>query len=358
MRLLLRVLAFAATTQIASAASPPPLTVTVAADGAYALSTSDGWKLAGAPVRVRVDGSWLSAADGSLILVGAPSTWGGGDTWGAFTATTLSWAASSAPSTIVYGTSFLTYADAPAVVFRGAYPRGATPRGLHAPTPSVNDTDGLGAEFPALAMDGGGAGLGFIQWSGTMLNQKNDLGPFSGPWTRGTPVSTGLASGPVVLFDPAARSSLVLSPASEFMATSASLSADGAALAWGPLGSAAVLPADFTYDVVAWFGPTINANLMAWGSALLARYGKTHGLSKTDFTNTHLGYNTDNGAYYYYQTPGYANYSVALQAVYDYAVAEGIPYRHVLLDRWVGSTAVGGWARGAPVGGLARCSSG
>jgi hypothetical protein len=30
----------------------------------------------------------------------------------------------------------------------------------------------------------------------------------------------------------------------------------------------------------------------------------------------------------------YANYSVALSAVYSYAQAQGIPYRHVLLDSW------------------------
>ena len=61
-----------------------------------------------------------------------------------------------------------------------------------------------------------------------MLNQKNDTGPFAGAWARGANVSAGLASGPVVLFDGAARTSLVLAPASEFMAVSAARSADGA----------------------------------------------------------------------------------------------------------------------------------
>ena len=317
----------------ASVVEASSLAVSVTPGGSYALSAPGGWQLSGAPVRVRINGTWWSAADGSLILVGAPSTWAGDDAWGAFTATTLSWAASTMPATVVFESSFLSYADAPAIIFRGTYPRGAS-AAVGAPVPSVNDTDGIATEFPAFAMDGGGVNLGFIQWSGTMLNQKNDLGPFAGAWERGTPVSPGLASGPVTLFDAAALASLVLSPASEFMGVSSALSADGDALAWGPLGSATTLPLGFTYDVVAWFGPTVNGNIMAWGAGLLARYGKAHGLSRTDFTNTHLGFNTDNGAYYYYQTGAYANYSAALLAVYDYAQHEGIPYRHILLDSW------------------------
>ncbi len=40
------------------------------------------------------------------------------------------------------------------------------------------------------------------------------------------------------------------------------------------------------------------------------------------------------GAYYYYTTANYSNYLEVLLAVNDYAIAEGIPYRGVLLDSW------------------------
>lgn len=33
-------------------------------------------------------------------------------------------------------------------------------------------------------------------------------------------------------------------------------------------------------------------------------------------------------------TANYSNYSVALAAVNDYALASHIPYRHILLDSW------------------------
>jgi hypothetical protein len=247
-------------------------------------------------VRALVSGAWLNASDGSLVLAGTATTQDGFDAWGAYNATTFTWAAASSPSTPLVATTFLLYRNAPSVGFRATFSGGLPARGADAPPPSAADTDGLLLEFPSFAMDGGNAGLGFIQWSGTMLNNKNDLGPNSGPWMAGTPVSPGLASGPVVLFDPAAAHSLVLSPSSNFMGVSAAASIGGGALAWGPLGSFDGLPAGWGYECVAHFGPTINANVMAWGAALLEKHGKARGLSKTDFTNTHLGYNTDNGA--------------------------------------------------------------
>ena len=321
-----------------SSAQPPssnPLTLTLSAAGSYTLRTPQGWALTGSPVRALVAGAWVNASDGSLLLLGPACSSEGADAWGAFNSTSFTWAAASAPTVPLVETTFLLYRGAPSVGFRAVFPGGARTRAEGAPPPSAADSDGLALEFPAFQMDGGGgASLGFIQWSGTMLNNKNDVGPTSGAWAAATPVAAGLSSGPVVLFDPAAAHSLVLSPSSNFMGVSAAASVGGGALAWGPLGSFDGIPAGWAYDCVAHFGPTINANVMAWGGALLEKHGKARGLSKQDFTNTHLGYNTDNGAYYYYNTGAFANYSEALAAVAAYAQAQGIPYRHVLLDSW------------------------
>lgn len=264
--------------------------------GGYTLHTSSsGWTLTGTPVRALISGTWLNSSDGSLLLSHPPSTLPGADAWGAYNATTLTWCASTSPSTPLVTTTFLQYLSAPIISFRATLPGGLGPRAAGDPPPSAPDSDGLSLEFPSFAMDGGGAALGFMQWSGTMLNNKNDMGPNAGPWTVGTPVAPGLASGPVVLFDPVGANSLVLSPASNFMGVSAAASVGGGALAWGPLGSFDGIPPGWGYDCMAHFGPTINANVMAWGKALLDKYGKPKGLSKSDFTNTHLGYNTDNG---------------------------------------------------------------
>ena len=43
------------------------------------------------------------------------------------------------------------------------------------------------------------------------------------------------------------------------------------------------------------------------------------------------------GAYYYYnwhQSAEYSNYQQAMEGVHEYAVAQDIPYKHILLDSW------------------------
>lgn len=91
-----------------------PLSLAVSPAGAYVLR-APSWTLTGAPLRVRVDGAWLNATDGSLVLA-STSQWAGADTWGAFNATSLRWAVAGAAAHL-FETSFLVYADAPAVGF-------------------------------------------------------------------------------------------------------------------------------------------------------------------------------------------------------------------------------------------------
>lgn len=261
----------------------------VSPDGAYTLDTP-AWSLVGAPIRLLFNGTWLSSSNGTLHP-GQPVVATGSDAWGDFNSTELSWTGPGA--TVLVVTTWLQYEDAPACGFEASFPSAITT------ATSSADPPGVLLEFPSWNI-GAPSSLGYLQWSGTMLNQKNDLGPFIGTWTLGANFSDALSSGPTVLFDEAGNESLVLSPSSQFMAISSAPSSEGDSLAWGPMGTAESLPVGFSYSCVAWFGATINGNVMAWGQALLSKHGKTHGLSFTDFTNTHLGYNTDNGAYYYY----------------------------------------------------------
>ena len=121
-------------------------------------------------------------------------------------------------------------------------------------------------------------------------------------------------------------------------------------------------------------GNAPGAAVRSWGKKLTSFYGKEPALSRADFISTHLGFDTDNGAYYYYnpepckdgcsavdQTEckpvnttagGVGNttasltglhpphggctksYEETLMDVYDYSVAVGLPYRHVQIDSW------------------------
>ena len=116
------------------------------------------------------------------------------------------------------------------------------------------------------------------------------MGAFASP---GGAIRGGLSGGPLVLLDATAAASLMLSASSEYMAVSCAVR--NGSLGFGPLGSVFSLPAGYAYSAVAFYGEGVNANIQAWGSALLAKHGKPHGLSRTDFTNTHLIYNTDHG---------------------------------------------------------------
>lgn len=290
----------------AAAAQPPPppagnpLRLAVNADGSYSLSHAS-WpalSLASAPMGVQLRGAWLSPADKSLLLQGPPVESPGSDSWGAFNATTLSWAAAAAPSTPLAVATFKVYADAPAVSFSVSFPGG-----LVTGENGTDQKDGVAAAFPSWALPAEGSGsLGFFQWAGAFIN-RGVAGPPTGKWAApGAGLTSGMAGGPLVLLDgTAAGGALLLAPASEFMAVSVAITggAGSEAVSVGPVGSLAELPPAWAYDYVAWAGTGVNAAVEDWGVAMMGRYGKPRGLSKTDFTNSHLIYNTDHGAYYY-----------------------------------------------------------
>ena len=50
-------------------------------------------------------------------------------------------------------------------------------------------------------------------------------------------------------------------------------------------------------------GPGPNAAVRRWGGLMAGRYRKNNSEAK-DFTTTHLGYDTDNGAFYYCECAG------------------------------------------------------
>jgi hypothetical protein len=70
-----------------------------------------------------------------------------------------------------------------------------------------------------------------------------------------------------------------------------------------------------------------------FGKCLLRLYDKKDTTpwdgSSGDTSVTHLGYYTDNGAYYYYNGG-----DAELRAVHDEAQREKIPFKYILLDSW------------------------
>jgi hypothetical protein len=79
----------------------------------------------------------------------------------------------------------------------------------------------------------------------------------------------------------------------------------------------------------------IGSTVRAWGALMQRAHARdVRADAAKDFTNTHLGFDTDNGAYYYYNTEPGKNYEDTLIGVKAYAAAVGVPVRHVQLDSW------------------------
>jgi hypothetical protein len=158
------------------------------------------------------------------------------------------------------------------------------------------------------------------------------------------PSFSNLASeSPWIFFDPSANT-FILSPAGNFMTAST---------AWGPKGELAsgisseidTLPQGFEQRTLLVVEKGINRAFDAWGRALTGLNGKTRPANDADASLNRVGYWTDNGATYYYQTATPLNYEQTLTAVKGGFDSLGIGLGYVQLDSWFypkGSTALWG----------------
>eukprot|EP00040_Diaphanoeca_grandis_P001423 m.18491 g.18491 ORF g.18491 m.18491 type:complete len:900 (-) comp12048_c0_seq1:37-2736(-) len=121
------------------------------------------------------------------------------------------------------------------------------------------------------------------------------------------------------------------------------------ALSWGLSGKIENVPKGFSVETILSLGAGPNQAVRQWGDVMTRRYNKSNPRDK-DYTTTHLGYATDNGAYYYKNPEPGKTYQQTLFDVKNYADEQKIPYRHVQLDSWWYIKGVGGgtktWAPG------------
>lgn len=138
--------------------------------------------------------------------------------------------------------------------------------------------------------------------------------------------------GPWVFFDSSANT-FIVSPASHFMV---------ATTGWGPNGELSsgistqisTLPQGFQQRTFLVIGKGINRTFDIWGHALTSLFGKTLPASDADVSLNKLGYWTDNGATYYYQTSGSLSYEQTLAAVKANFDSLGVGLGYIQLDSW------------------------
>ena len=90
----------------------------------------------------------------------------------------------------------------------------------------------------------------------------------------------------------------------------------------------------YVYKTVLVAGQNITGTMLKWGHLLRMLYGKEDTYRKSDFSINYLGYWTDNGACYHYNTGNYSNYEEVLTAVKKIADEDGIPFRYLQIDSW------------------------
>ena len=205
--------------------------------------------------------------------------------------------------------------------------------------------------FPtALAFDNHGKATALITDFPSFQEQKSDLSfaTFNGGFAKQVAMkkgeglescSVGTQGGvPIILFDAdsSPTKTLVASQLTSFKG--GDLYCTGH-LSMGVKGTATSIPADYSVSFVVVEGDGIAKTMEKWGDILLKKSGKRYRASPYhDDIVSHIGWWTDNGAYYHY--PGgkiegdKGGYQKAMHAVADYHRQIGAPFKHWQLDSW------------------------
>ena len=137
----------------------------------------------------------------------------------------------------------------------------------------------------------------------------------AGVWNSSSGViRSSTQDGPVFIFNLTQRGEgdmLVLSPFSQFMATSlfqrnTSLNT---VLEYGVMGSISTIPANYMHSLIVFYSPSgINRGIREWGETMQRAFNRTNEHRLNDLAINYLGYYTNNGGYYYYNTELGLNY--------------------------------------------------
>ena len=361
----------AAAALLPPAPQPPRLAVPVdAGSGSYAVVIDGVEWLSSAATTVRAHGQTFTTTNGTLVLLTTEQLRGSN-----FTGTALTWKLRGTRQNLTWHTSVRVYPGSGGsgdgiahAVFTQTFVSAlngtavAVERKQH---PSSSSCP-LASAFPSFLIEESPAGRrGVLSFQGDMMTGEGP-GVQTGPWPGGVIGQGNHGSGPLVLFNSDASTSLVLSSYHNFMAHSQAVlpggdggdGGDGASalLLFGLMSSVSSVPAGYTLETVLAVSSGINRAMDDWGSLLLRRYGKERYGYRNDFVLSNLGYSTDNGAYYYYETemqPGATcglcstepkdlplnttcckTYKETLLDVREAADEAAVPYRYLLLDSW------------------------
>lgn len=156
----------------------------------------------------------------------------------------------------------------------------------------------------------------------------------AGKWiASNTIVNSSMEAGPVVIFnltDQGEKDVVILSPFSQFMATAFSQQAN--IFQYGVFGSILQIPANYHHSMILFYSSQgINKGIHQWGQLMKQAYNRTDQFRLNDITLNYLGYYTDAGAYYYYNTEVGLNYQDTILSIYRNIK---LPFHYIQFDSW------------------------
>eukprot|EP01060_Flectonema_neradi_P022739 TRINITY_DN3096_c3_g1_i1.p1 TRINITY_DN3096_c3_g1~~TRINITY_DN3096_c3_g1_i1.p1 ORF type:complete len:744 (+),score=133.13 TRINITY_DN3096_c3_g1_i1:75-2306(+) len=273
-------------------------------------------------VCVRSGGKTYCELDGTLKR-GSYSVTSGSDALGSYSMNTTKW------SPVDFETSILTYSDGLTYIFRQRFPTGLNE--TNQPGHNKTSKNSISSQYPSFLIKGGPY-KGYLQYQGAMLGMNYQIGSTE---TDISNLAGGAEnSGPLALFNK--DKSAVISSASNFMAHSQQLVQNSSVVGYGLMGDITFVPAGYELDTIVSYSESGSPKtaMSEWGNKLLTKYGKTRDLYEKDLTVNMLGYSTDNGAWYYYNTEEGKNYQQTIKDIKKYSESAELPYKYWLMDSW------------------------
>ncbi|XP_052789947.1 uncharacterized protein LOC128224213 isoform X2 [Mya arenaria] len=297
--------------------------ISITTDGTYSINIHGKSWLNSAPTFFNANNKTYSAADKTLNLTSTSAT-SGTDKLGQWQSTSFDYVINDAGKTR-FTAVIKTYPSLPVIIFQQVYTDGAK-------WTQGKTYEDLCGGFPGFQLEGPPGLLGFLSFGGLMFG---DTSKKIGLWSNATyRLNDGITGGPLALFDSDGRT-LVLSPFNNFMSASFLHDAGiGGNYYGGIMGGVSSVPMGYTQEFILYYDTGINKAFEGWGKLMRTFYGKDPARQQEDMTIKYLGYYTDNGAYYYYNTEKNKTYEQTMLDVRTYANNKTIPYKYVQYDSW------------------------
>ncbi|CAF1399023.1 unnamed protein product [Adineta ricciae] len=304
------------------------INVSVDQKGGYKISIGDRVWLRSARTAIYVDNKWYSSDDGSLPLINVTSGSGFDPQLGDYRDFQLNYdLARGGIHTIIVGhirdwysiSGISFYLDTGDQILTNTVPLG------------MNDVRTVFPSFHIEQIDDGDQ-RGYFTFEGEMAGDDKK---HAGRWIPSNQiVEAGIESGPIVVFNLTQQGEgdmLVLSPFSQFMSSSF-VQTNTSTLEYGVLGSILSIPSNYNHSMMVFYSPNgINLGVREWGQLMQKEYNRTQKYRSADLTINYLGYYTDNGGYYYYNTEKGVNYE---ETMVDIRQRLALPIHYLQLDSW------------------------